>query len=489
MTKRPIYFLFLGVVFLFKVNGGLANEITREDVQNYFQNPIYEDSWYGVYDLNGIKIGWKYFNEYVDENFFVVENRGYAQYVDVIDDYGTEVIDETILSYEYKTYFDNKFPYKLLLMIFNYQINDDVINYDIEVMEDDTLVIDQKYNGISTQLVKEDFSLSFIDMYKTELLMQNYDTSVGQIIEFKTFDKNFEISIEKDRIIEIGNLFKEGIQIEYYKIETIDSKIGSDFIGIYEKNGKLLEMDLSHEKYIIQNKEVATSDISFGGVSYEDYGVIYTDKIINNPEDLRKIIFLIEGKLPKEILTGHKQELIKENGLHYLRLGYDIGEPEIASSDEIEENLSETLNYPINHSDIKKILDLALPDKSIDDWSKVEQLVKFVGNYIEDDYVSNSGSVLDIIKKGKGDCSEHALLFNTLARSAGIPSKEVSGFISTWKNEFGYHAWNEVVINGVWKSIDPTWEYTTTPITHIKFEDSFDPVDANFNLKTIEEYY
>ena len=54
--------------------------------------------------------------------------------------------------------------------------------------------------------------------------------------------------------------------------------------------------------------------------------------------------------------------------------------------------LKETLLYPIYHSDIKKMLNIALPDKSIDDWSKVEKLVKFVSDYIEDDYVSNSSS-------------------------------------------------------------------------------------------------
>ena len=51
-------------------------------------------------------------------------------------------------------------------------------------------------------------------------------------------------------------------------------------------------MDLSNEKYIIQSKEEAMSDISFGGATYEEYGVIKTDKFITNPEDLRKIIFL-----------------------------------------------------------------------------------------------------------------------------------------------------------------------------------------------------
>ena len=481
------YFL---IIFLFTTNFGFTAEISKNDVLNYFQNPIYEDSWYGVYDLNGTKIGWNYIDEYFDKNFFVSENKGYAQYIDIIDDYGTEIVDKTIVSFEVFFYFENEYPYKLSRFVTKNKINDDVINFKGEVINN-TLTVTSNYNGIITQLDKEDFNLSLMDMYKIEILMRNnYNFKVGEIINYKIFDPvKLEIIDEKDSIIEIGNLFKRGIQIKYYKVKTIDSDSGVNFIGVYQDNGKLLEMDLSHEKYIIQSKEDAMSDISFGGVTYEEFGVINTDKFIISPEDLRKIIFLIDGEFPKGIYTGYKQEVIKKDGLNYLHLGYDIGEPESANANDVEENLKETLLYPIYHSDIKKILNVALPDKSIDDLSKVEKLVKFVSDYIEDDYVSNSSSALDIIKKGKGDCSEHALLFNTLARSAGIPSREVGGFISTWKNEFGYHAWNEVVIDGVWKSIDPTWEYTTTPITHIKFEDSFDPVDVNFNFKTVEEYY
>ena len=109
--------------------------------------------------------------------------------------------------------------------------------------------------------------------------------------------------------------------------------------------------------------------------------------------------------------------------------------------------------------------------------------------YIEDDYLTNPLSVYDILEKKTGDCSEHALLFNTLARAAGIPSRELTGLMNYEDNKFGLHAWNEVVIEGYWYPVDPTWNYLFPPLTHIKFQHLKD-VPATFNFKLIElEYF
>ena len=66
--------------------------------------------------------------------------------------------------------------------------------------------------------------------------------------------------------------------------------------------------------------------------------------------------------------------------------------------------------------------------------------------FIKDDYTANSYSVYDIIETKIGDCTEHALLFNTLARAVGIPSREIEGIINYEDNKFALHAWNEVVV-------------------------------------------
>ncbi|MNC50185.1 Transglutaminase-like superfamily protein [compost metagenome] len=69
---------------------------------------------------------------------------------------------------------------------------------------------------------------------------------------------------------------------------------------------------------------------------------------------------------------------------------------------------------------------------------------------VTQDYIPKSDTTL-LTKKGI--CYDYASLFATMLRSEGIPTKLVMGntsYVST------YHAWNEVLLNGKWVTIDTT---------------------------------
>lgn len=53
-----------------------------------------------------------------------------------------------------------------------------------------------------------------------------------------------------------------------------------------------------------------------------------------------------------------------------------------------------------------------------------------------------------------GICYDYSALFAAMTRSVGIPTKLVKGY-STNTGDV-YHAWNEVYINGTWKTVDTT---------------------------------
>src|SRR5262249_2413698 len=61
-------------------------------------------------------------------------------------------------------------------------------------------------------------------------------------------------------------------------------------------------------------------------------------------------------------------------------------------------------------------------------------------------------NALEVLQTKKGDCNEHTVLFNAIARAAGIPPKTVVGVVYL-RDAFFYHAWAEVWIGG-WGSID-----------------------------------
>ena len=68
-------------------------------------------------------------------------------------------------------------------------------------------------------------------------------------------------------------------------------------------------------------------------------------------------------------------------------------------------------------------------------------------------------------------------------------SEIVLSSICLEENKFALHAWNEVVVDGYWYPVDPTWNYIVPPLTHIKF-DLLESVPATYNFKVVEiEYY
>lgn len=61
---------------------------------------------------------------------------------------------------------------------------------------------------------------------------------------------------------------------------------------------------------------------------------------------------------------------------------------------------------------------------------------------------------VQILRERCGDCSEHALLYVTLCRAAGIPARRCSGYVCIG-GIWGSHAWAEIW-TGAWIGADPT---------------------------------
>lgn len=76
-------------------------------------------------------------------------------------------------------------------------------------------------------------------------------------------------------------------------------------------------------------------------------------------------------------------------------------------------------------------------------------------------------NALEVLQTKKGDCNEHTVLFNALARAAGIPAKTVVGVVYL-RGAFYYHAWSEVWL-GDWISLDSVLNQFPADVTHVKF--------------------
>lgn len=99
---------------------------------------------------------------------------------------------------------------------------------------------------------------------------------------------------------------------------------------------------------------------------------------------------------------------------------------------------------------------------------QVRLLAQYVYNTLEKRPVLGLPDALTSLRAKKGDCNEHAALFAALARSLGIPTEIATG-VTLYRNQFYYHAWNEVCLQGNWYSLDTTTNQLPADLLHIRF--------------------
>jgi hypothetical protein len=97
----------------------------------------------------------------------------------------------------------------------------------------------------------------------------------------------------------------------------------------------------------------------------------------------------------------------------------------------------------------------------------VVRLKNWVYNEIDKQPTISIPNALQVLQTKKGDCNEHTVLFNALARAAGIPARTVVGLVYL-RGAFYYHAWSEVWL-GKWISLDSVLDQFPADVTHVKF--------------------
>lgn len=109
---------------------------------------------------------------------------------------------------------------------------------------------------------------------------------------------------------------------------------------------------------------------------------------------------------------------------------------------------------------------------------------------------ADSLSPLETLKAKKGDCRSRVLLYVSLARSAGIPARLVSGLVHAAGKGFVYHSWAEIRV-GEWLAVDPGLGQVPADATHIKLAEGDSPEDmaplagvvGRLKARIVEEKY
>ena len=141
----------------------------------------------------------------------------------------------------------------------------------------------------------------------------------------------------------------------------------------------------------------------------------------------------------------------------------------------------------INFSEEMKAIDfgktLLSKDKTTND--KVKSLYNYLVKGMAYDYSKIAKltseyipSVEQTYADMKGICYDYSALFASIQRYHGIPTRLVKGYS---KYVEGYHAWNEVFIDGKWviidNTVDNTWKGSKTGLTMFKSSKDYTKVN------------
>lgn len=138
-----------------------------------------------------------------------------------------------------------------------------------------------------------------------------------------------------------------------------------------------------------------------------------------------------------------------------------------------ERELESTPLMPCGHPDLKAAVAEAT-DGETDARRAAERLARWVHDVLTKGSPDVAeASALQILSERRGDCSEHALLFVALCRTAGIPARRCSGWVNIG-SDWGAHAWAEIWV-GAWVGADPTTGEVGTAARYLFFGYPDDP--------------
>jgi len=109
----------------------------------------------------------------------------------------------------------------------------------------------------------------------------------------------------------------------------------------------------------------------------------------------------------------------------------------------------------------------AVSDAGDTPWSMAAAISRAVADMMEfRGYGTGFASATEVLRTGRGDCSEHAVLAAAMARAVGLPSRVVTGLVH-FDGVFAYHMWVEVWTGENWHGFDPTQGSGGLDATHL----------------------
>jgi hypothetical protein len=282
------------------------------------------------------------------------------------------------------------------------------------------------------------------------------------IEDWKVYGNGHKIKSSKTTLV-------GGVEVKYYDVEIEDRKTGLSSLFRYDSAGKLLSGKIAVFELRKESEEQA-KNTEFPQDLFV-LGVVKIDRAIGFTTHLTELVLEVGGKEGAVLQNGPRQTVVAGKGdSRILKVGKKYANEFKADAKAIEENLAETSIYAVNDAKVKALAAKAVGDAKTPE-EKVRRIVFFVNEFVIPTAMASRPNIVDLLEKKKGDCKSYALLTTTLCRAAGVPSREVAGllYMGDDAKSFGGHAWNEVVLNGIWVQVDASLNEVELDAGHIFF--------------------
>lgn len=451
---RPIAFVLIILGFIAPLQAQQA--FTRLEPTPKEIDASLKTDWYGVY-LQGKKIG----------HFRTTRERtkeGIAESIELkmkLLSFGQKAemtIAQTLL-------FDGKAPYPLLKALYQEASGPMGTDFVLTRTGPDAFDVVQTVGKNVRKRAVPNIDYTLQDAMTTELWIKRGAAKDSEIVSRDLELKEQKVEPQKSKMLAVKTSLVGGVDVKFYEVESTSSHDQVKVVSRHDADGKLLSGNIAIFELRAEPEEQAkNSEYS------KDLFVLGMAKVERKLGDLRSVkelVLEVDGP-PTAFADGPRQSLTKEDGKTRLLLGKRFGKEAKATPQDAKDNLKETSAYDLSDAKVKALAARAV-GKAETDEEKVKNIAKFVHDFIVPRLGNTLPTIHDLIERKQGDCKSYALLFCTLARANGVPAREVAGLLYAGDDTqaFGGHAWNEVILNGVWVPIDASLNETEVNATHL----------------------
>jgi transglutaminase-like putative cysteine protease len=429
-------------------------ELTKEAIDSTIRT-----DWYGVY-LKGQKIGYVR-GERKRVGDTIVEEQVMAM---KLVSFGMKV---EILSTQSMT-FESAAPYRLVgaSLVQKGGPVEETIKFALTT---DGYQAVHQAAGEKREVLLKGIDFTLADASATEMWVRK-KPKVGAEVVVQSFDlSEMKIDLQANKVVADKTSLAGGVRTHFYEVESQSKLREIKSLSRYDDQGNTLSATILLFELRME-PEAQAKDTQYSQDLFV-MGMVKIDREVGHTKKVSELVVEVDGPEGEVFEDGPRQGVVAaDGGKRLIKLGKKYGKRTKATDEEVKEGLAETNAYPISHAKIKALADKVTAGARTDE-QKVAKIVAFVHDYVQPSLSANAPNIHDLLENKKGDCKSYALMFNTLARAAGVPAREVSGLLYVGDDfkAFGGHAWNEVVLNGEWVPVDASLGETELDAAHVCF--------------------